>query len=92
MNMKTPPPLSSLDGLPLILNMRDFCAIYRKSPASVYRDLKNGTCRPHPWERNPYQWLKSDVEKDLSRRRDEQRIRNDHGFERMRPAKAKIAR
>jgi len=88
--VKTPLPITDLEGLPVVLTLKEISAIYRVSPTTIRRGLQNGTFRPRPWDAYPYRWLKSDVEKDLERRRDEQRIRRAHGFAttRLRTAKA----
>ena len=90
--MKTPPALTpeAFAALPMILTLADIAGIYRKSPSTIRRDLQRGTFRPAVWDRYPYRWLKSDVETDLKRRRDDQTMRK-HGFAarpRLRTAKA----
>lgn len=68
---KTPPAITDLTGLPLILNLLDIAGIYRKSPSTIRRMLQAGTFRPRPWDTNPFLWTRDDVAADLKRRREE---------------------
>jgi len=89
--MKTPPAVTDLDALPLVLTLDEIAHVYRLSPATIRRGLQNGTFRPRPWERYPYRWNRADVVTDLQRRRAETEHRP-HGFAaKRRPAKATMA-
>lgn len=90
--MKTPPPVSDLSALPLILTIREIAAVYRVSLSTVRRGVQNGTFRPRPWDKYPYRWRREDIEADIIVGRGELPHRA-HGFAARatrRPAKAAI--
>jgi len=88
--MKTPPAITNLDQLPVILTLREICGIYRISPSTVRKGLQLGTFRPRPFEWYPYRWKLAHVVADLDRERDERTVRN-HGF-RARALKAPLVK
>jgi hypothetical protein len=76
-------------AIPVLLTLRDMAAIYRVSVGTIRRGLQAGTFRPIPWDKYPYRWNPSDVERDLETRRD-LRMR-DHGrFNKHRLRSAKV--
>lgn len=85
----TPPVITDLSALPLILLLDDVAQIYRISPATVRRRLQNGTFRPRPREKYPYRWSRAQIVADLQRP-PEDLPRRPHGFATTR-ARAKAA-
>lgn len=75
----SPFEVSDLATLPVILKMREIALVYRKSEASIRREVQAGTFRPVPWDTYPYRWRRDDVAADLARRR-ESRGKRPHGF------------
>jgi hypothetical protein len=66
MPMKRLPPVTDLEGLPVILTLKEVSAIYRISPLTIRRRLSTHQFQPLPFDKYPYRWLKSDVLKDLA--------------------------
>ena len=83
------PARPDVHGVDVLLTIDEVAAIYRLSPTTVRTRLQRGTFRPLPWDKYPYRWNPSDVERDLETRRD-LRMR-DHGrFNKHRLRSAKV--
>lgn len=80
----TPAPVTDLKALPLILTVEEVGAIYRLNPGTIKNMARAGTFRPMPFEKYPYRWLREDVARDLTRKRELRK--RAHGFAAKRPA------
>ena len=76
--------------LPPLLTIHEVAVIYRLSEKTIRRRLRKGLFRPLPWDRDPYRWSKTDIERDLASRRTEDRLR-EHGYT-PRPARARAVK
>ena len=85
----TVPTHTSVHGFEPLLNINDLAMIYGVSEGTIGRGLQLGTFQPVPWDKYPYRWRRSDIQKDLETRR-ELRMRH-HGrynTHKLRTAKA----
>ena len=57
-----------LEHLPVILRVPDIVRIYRRSPDTIRRELRQGLFRPLPFDVHPYRWRRVDVLDDIERR------------------------
>lgn len=60
--------VTDLSKLPVVLLIRDICAIYRRGYSTVRREIDAGTFRPWPFDQKPYRWSRFAVEQHLARR------------------------
>lgn len=90
MKLAPAPVLSDLEALPIILTLNELAQIYRRSPATIRREVQQGTFAPRPWDKYPYRWRREDVLADLKRPRTE-RPRSPHGFAATKARKPKKA-
>ena len=78
-NRKTPPAVTDLSKLPLLLTITEMAGIYRVNPDTIRRALSLHEFRPIPFEKYPYRWRREDVERDLKTPRTKLKSRK-HGF------------
>jgi hypothetical protein len=76
---KTPPPVSDLSALPILLTIHEMSAIYRVNSDTIRRQMALHKFRPLPFEKYPYRWRREDVIRDLTEPRPKLKVRK-HGF------------
>ena len=77
--MLSPTPVSSFDALPLVLTIEEIVAVYRLGRSTLRKQLAAGTFRPVPFARDPYRWLRTDVQKHLERQAAAPTVRSARG-------------
>jgi hypothetical protein len=65
--MTQPAPVVTFDTLPLVMTVEDILAVYRIGYSTLRKQLANSTFEPRPFARDPYRWLKRDVQRHLER-------------------------
>jgi len=88
--VKTPPAVTDLALIPVLLTIREVAAVYRVSVSTIRRGLKDRTFTPRPWTtRSHFLWRRDDVIADINRPR--RPTPDDDGGGKREPAKATLA-
>lgn len=77
--MISPNPVLSFDALPLVLTTDEILSVYRIGRSTLRKQLAAGTFRPAPFARDPYRWLKADVQRHLERQASAPPVRSARG-------------
>ena len=80
------PAITSFDALPLVLTLDDMVRVYRIGNSTLRKQLAASAFRPLPFARDPYRWLKQDVQRDLERRAASPTVRSARGRKKTRIA------
>lgn len=65
--MMSPTPVTSFEALPLVLTIDELIAVIRIGRSTLRKQLAAGIFRPAPFQRDPYRWLRTDVQRYLER-------------------------